>query len=42
MLVGVCVCALGVVICILHNVVFGSLYPSAISLLSLVTVTLSW
>ena len=33
-------CALGVVIGILRNFVFESLYPSAISLLSLVTVTL--
>ena len=39
----VCVfCTLGVVIGILHNVVFESLYPSVTSLLSLVTVTLSW
>ena len=35
-------CALGFVIGIIHNVVFASIYPSAMSLLSLVTVTLSW
>ena len=47
--VGVCmcllvcvICVLGVVIGILHNVVFKSIYPYAMSLLSLVTVTLSW
>ena len=34
-------CALGVVIGILHNIVFESLYPSAIYFMSLVTVTLS-
>ena len=39
----VCVfCALGIVIGIIHNVVFAYLYPYSVSLLYLVTVTFPW